>query len=95
MHPVTGVVVVGSGREQVEPLVAEHGGVVVVQEPQLGTAHAVLQARDSLGGFDGDVLILYGDTPLVGRETMQRVERQVREPRVDSARHRSTLLVEA
>jgi bifunctional UDP-N-acetylglucosamine pyrophosphorylase/glucosamine-1-phosphate N-acetyltransferase len=65
------VVVVGSGREQVEPLVAAHGGTVAVQEPQLGTAHAVLQARGALADFDGEVLILYGDTPLVETATMR------------------------
>jgi bifunctional UDP-N-acetylglucosamine pyrophosphorylase/glucosamine-1-phosphate N-acetyltransferase len=66
-------VVVGSGREQVEPLVGRHGGVVVVQEPQLGTAHAVQQAQGALEGFAGDVLILYGDTPFVTAETMRRM----------------------
>jgi bifunctional UDP-N-acetylglucosamine pyrophosphorylase/glucosamine-1-phosphate N-acetyltransferase len=58
LPPERTVVVVGSGREQVEPLVAEHGGTVVVQDPQHGTAHAVLQAREALAGFDGDILIL-------------------------------------
>jgi bifunctional UDP-N-acetylglucosamine pyrophosphorylase/glucosamine-1-phosphate N-acetyltransferase len=67
------VVVVGSGREQVEPLVARHGGDVVVQDPQLGTAHAVQQAEAALQGFDGDVLILYGDAPIVGPGTMTRM----------------------
>jgi bifunctional UDP-N-acetylglucosamine pyrophosphorylase/glucosamine-1-phosphate N-acetyltransferase len=67
------VVVVGSGREQVEPIVARHGGDVVVQDPQLGTAHAVQQAESALAGFDGDVLVLYGDAPVVGAETMQRM----------------------
>jgi bifunctional UDP-N-acetylglucosamine pyrophosphorylase/glucosamine-1-phosphate N-acetyltransferase len=65
------VVVVGSGREQVEPLVAAHGGTVAVQEPQHGTAHAVQQAEAALAGFDGDVLILYGDVPLVSTSTMK------------------------
>jgi bifunctional UDP-N-acetylglucosamine pyrophosphorylase/glucosamine-1-phosphate N-acetyltransferase len=67
------VVVVGSGREQVEPLVALHRGDVVVQDPQLGTAHAVQQAEAALEGFEGDILILYGDAPLVGPATMQRM----------------------
>ncbi len=67
------VVVVGSGREQVEPLVAGHGGTVVVQEQQQGTAHAVRQAEAALAGFDGDVLILYADTPFVRAETMRRM----------------------
>jgi bifunctional UDP-N-acetylglucosamine pyrophosphorylase/glucosamine-1-phosphate N-acetyltransferase len=65
------VVVVGSGREQVEPLVAAHGGTVAVQEPQLGTAHAVQQAQAALACYDADVLILYGDTPLVSVATMR------------------------
>ncbi len=70
LGPVRKVVVVGSGREQVEHLVASRGGEVAVQEQQLGTGHAVQQAEAALRGFDGDVLILYGDTPLVEAETM-------------------------
>jgi bifunctional UDP-N-acetylglucosamine pyrophosphorylase/glucosamine-1-phosphate N-acetyltransferase len=67
------VVVVGSGRKQVEPLVRARGGEVVVQDPQLGTAHAVQQAEPLLAGFVGDVLILYGDAPLVEPATMRRM----------------------
>jgi bifunctional UDP-N-acetylglucosamine pyrophosphorylase/glucosamine-1-phosphate N-acetyltransferase len=70
LHPERLVVVVGSGREQLEPLVQSHEGVIVVQEPQLGTGHAVQQAQAHLAGFDGDVLVLYGDTPLVEASTM-------------------------
>jgi bifunctional UDP-N-acetylglucosamine pyrophosphorylase/glucosamine-1-phosphate N-acetyltransferase len=70
LGPAKTVVVVGSGREQVEPLVAAHKGEVVVQEPQLGTGDAVRKAEPVLAGFDGDVLILYGDTPLVETATM-------------------------
>jgi bifunctional UDP-N-acetylglucosamine pyrophosphorylase/glucosamine-1-phosphate N-acetyltransferase len=80
LQPERTVVVVGSGREQVEPLVAEHGGTVVVQDPQHGTAHAVLQAREALAGFDGDILILYGDTPLVAAGTMQRMVGRLNAP---------------
>jgi bifunctional UDP-N-acetylglucosamine pyrophosphorylase/glucosamine-1-phosphate N-acetyltransferase len=79
------VVVVGSGREQVEPLVAEQGGTVVVQEPQLGTAHAVQQAEQALAGFEGDVLILYGDTPLVGAETMSTMLARLHAPDAPAA----------
>ena len=78
LPPARTVVVVGSGREQVEPLVAEHGGVVVVQDPQHGTAHAVRQAEAALAGFAGDVLILYGDTPLVTTATMARMLERLR-----------------
>jgi bifunctional UDP-N-acetylglucosamine pyrophosphorylase/glucosamine-1-phosphate N-acetyltransferase len=42
-----------------------------VQEPQLGTGHAVQQAQGALADFAGDVLILYGDVPFVRAQTMQ------------------------
>lgn len=67
------LVVTGAGREQVEAFVAPLGVDVATQEPQLGTAHAVQQGEDALAGFDGDVLILYGDVPLVRPETMARM----------------------
>jgi bifunctional UDP-N-acetylglucosamine pyrophosphorylase/glucosamine-1-phosphate N-acetyltransferase len=73
LGPARTIVVVGSGRAQVEPLVAEHKGEVVVQEPQLGTGDAVRRAEPALAGFDGDMLILYGDTPLVETATMLRM----------------------
>ncbi len=41
-----------------------------VQSERLGTAHAVLAARESIGDFDGDVLVLYGDTPLITPDTL-------------------------
>lgn len=65
------VVVTGAGRDQVEAAVAGHNVAIAVQERQLGTGHAVAQAHDALAGFAGDVLILYGDVPLVRTETMQ------------------------
>jgi bifunctional UDP-N-acetylglucosamine pyrophosphorylase/glucosamine-1-phosphate N-acetyltransferase len=67
------VVIVGAGREQVEAAVASRGVKVAVQEPQLGTAHAVQQAEAALAGFEGDVLILYGDVPMVRAETCARM----------------------
>jgi bifunctional UDP-N-acetylglucosamine pyrophosphorylase/glucosamine-1-phosphate N-acetyltransferase len=73
LGPERQVVVIGSGREQLEPVVTAHGGSIAVQDPQLGTAHAVRQAEGALQGFEGDVLILYGDTPLVEPETMRRM----------------------
>jgi len=53
------------------PSVAEHArarlgpDAVVIQDPPLGTGHAVLAARDALASFDGDVLVSYADTPLL------------------------------
>ena len=73
LRPERKIVVVGAGRDQVEGLVEARGGEIVVQDKQLGTGHAVLQAEPKLADFDGDVLILYGDTPLVEAETMVRM----------------------
>ena len=73
LAPARTVVVVGANREQVEAAVAPIGAQVAVQSPQLGTGHAVQQAEAALQGFDGDILILYGDVPLVETATMQRM----------------------
>jgi bifunctional UDP-N-acetylglucosamine pyrophosphorylase / glucosamine-1-phosphate N-acetyltransferase len=45
-----------------------------VQHERLGTAHAVLAARDALEGETNPVLVLYGDTPLVSAESLRRLE---------------------
>ncbi|WP_342657517.1 bifunctional UDP-N-acetylglucosamine diphosphorylase/glucosamine-1-phosphate N-acetyltransferase GlmU [Sphingomonas sp. NY01] len=71
LSPERTVVVTGAGREQVEAAVAPLGVSTALQAEQLGTGHAVAQAEDALAGFDGDVLILYGDVPLVRAETMR------------------------
>lgn len=71
LDPTAKVIVVGAQRDQVEAAVAGTGALVAVQDPQHGTGHAVRQAESALRGFDGDVLILYGDVPLVTSKTMQ------------------------
>ncbi len=45
-----------------------------VQTERLGTAHAVLAARQAIAGFDGNVLILYGDSPLLRPQTITRLQ---------------------
>ncbi|WP_417622270.1 bifunctional UDP-N-acetylglucosamine diphosphorylase/glucosamine-1-phosphate N-acetyltransferase GlmU [Parasphingorhabdus sp.] len=65
------VVVVGARREQIEASVEGRNVAIAVQEEQLGTGHAVAQAHDALKGFAGDVLILYGDVPMVSADTMR------------------------
>src|SRR6476661_10238400 len=59
------VVVVGKGREQVEEAIAGRPVTIAVQSEQKGTGHAVQQAAGALSGYDGPVIILYGDTPFV------------------------------
>jgi bifunctional UDP-N-acetylglucosamine pyrophosphorylase/glucosamine-1-phosphate N-acetyltransferase len=73
LSPARTIVVVGAGRAQVEAAVAPLGAETVHQAEQLGTGHAVGQAEVALEGFAGDVLILYGDVPLVRAETMRRM----------------------
>ena len=70
LAPARQVVVVGSGREQLEAALNGRAALAV-QDPQLGTAHAVQQAEGVLAGFTGDVLILYGDVPFVAADTMR------------------------
>ena len=67
------VVVVGKGREQVEAAIRGRGVDIAVQTEQKGTGHAVQQAASALSGYDGPVLILYGDTPFVEAETLRRM----------------------
>lgn len=65
------VVVVGPDRSDVAAAVAPLR--TVVQKERRGTGHAVLQARSALKDFTGDVLVVYGDTPLVTATTYTRM----------------------
>ncbi|WP_068304233.1 bifunctional UDP-N-acetylglucosamine diphosphorylase/glucosamine-1-phosphate N-acetyltransferase GlmU [Pararhodobacter sp. CCB-MM2] len=80
LSPERVVVVTGHGAEAVAKAArAEDPEVHIAhQAEQLGTAHAVAQAREALGGFKGDAVILYGDTPFVRIETLEAM-REARE----------------
>ncbi len=69
IEPDRTVVVVSPGMPAVAEFVAP--AETVIQDPPLGTGHAVMAARASLDGFDGDVLVLFADTPLLTAATMQ------------------------
>lgn len=64
------VVVVGHGAETVQGYVGERAECVL-QSPQLGTGHAVMQAEQAIGSEEGTTIVLYGDTPLITSETIQ------------------------
>ena len=70
LSPAKKVVVVGDKADQLRDALGD-SAETVIQEPQLGTGHAVQQAEGALKDFDGDVLILYGDVPFVPASTMQ------------------------
>src|SRR5262245_18714873 len=78
LAPEREVVVLGRGMEEVAKIVAPR--TVAIQDPPLGTGHAVLAARASLKGFQGDVLILYGDTPLITTATLERLCAALHDP---------------
>ncbi|WP_430414582.1 bifunctional UDP-N-acetylglucosamine diphosphorylase/glucosamine-1-phosphate N-acetyltransferase GlmU [Parasphingorhabdus sp.] len=64
------VVVVGALREQIEQSAADRDVKFAVQFDQLGTGHAVLQAKAELTGFEGNILACFGDVPMVQPETI-------------------------
>ncbi|WP_299557980.1 bifunctional UDP-N-acetylglucosamine diphosphorylase/glucosamine-1-phosphate N-acetyltransferase GlmU [uncultured Sulfitobacter sp.] len=75
LDPEHTVVVAGHGAGQVGAVARgyDETATVVVQEEQLGTAHAVDQARAALKDFDGTAIVLYGDTPFVSPDTLERM----------------------
>lgn len=66
------VVIVGYQRESVMAYIRQShpDAEGVVQHEQKGTGHAVLQTEETLRSFDGDVLVLSGDVPLLRKETL-------------------------
>ena len=73
LAPEKVVVVTGHGAEEVARAARDYdeATVTVLQEPQLGTAHAVAQAAPLLADATGDAIVLYGDTPFIRPETLE------------------------
>jgi len=69
----TVVVVVGYRRDLVMGTLTDMGVLFAVQTEQRGTGHAVLAAREHLQDGEGDVLVLYGDMPLLSASTLRRL----------------------
>ena len=74
------VVIVGAVGEQVEAAVAGRGVEIAWQREQLGTAHAALQARETLADHDGIVIVCFGDTPLLSADTVARLAARLDAP---------------
>lgn len=75
LEPERTVIVAGHGADQVAAAARDidEAAEVVIQAEQLGTAHAVDQARAALAGFDGDIVVLFGDTPFLQADTLERM----------------------
>lgn len=75
LNPDRTIVVAGHGFDAVKRSVAgfDPDATVVLQAEQKGTAHAVQAAQSELDAFDGDVIVLFGDTPFVHPETLERM----------------------
>ena len=75
LEPKRTIIVAGHGFEAVSATArAEDPEVEIVrQETQLGTGHAVDQARAALDDFDGTVIVLYGDCPLIQPRTLEEL----------------------
>ncbi|MCI1881005.1 MAG: bifunctional UDP-N-acetylglucosamine diphosphorylase/glucosamine-1-phosphate N-acetyltransferase GlmU [Sporolactobacillus sp.] len=65
-------VIIGYGADDVRSCVGSDAECVL-QKQQLGTAHAVLQAAPQLDDKDGTTVVLYGDTPLITAETIEKL----------------------
>jgi bifunctional UDP-N-acetylglucosamine pyrophosphorylase / glucosamine-1-phosphate N-acetyltransferase len=74
VDPATVTMVVGHGADSVRLFMGERQNMRwVLQEPQLGTAHALQQAEPCLAGKQGTLLLLSGDVPMLKAETLQRL----------------------
>ncbi|MDT8329119.1 MAG: bifunctional UDP-N-acetylglucosamine diphosphorylase/glucosamine-1-phosphate N-acetyltransferase GlmU [Roseovarius sp.] len=75
LEPDHTIIVAGHGAEAVSAAAQDYDdrAQVVLQTEQLGTAHAVAQAAPALGDYAGDALVLYGDTPLIQPETLEKM----------------------
>jgi len=69
------VMVVGHKAELVKKTLADEANNTawVLQEPQLGTGHAVMVCKDELEGLEGPVIVIAGDGPLVRAETLGKL----------------------
>ncbi len=75
--PASIVVVVGHQADQIKESIRERPGLsFAVQEPQLGTGHALLQAEPLLRGASGTLVLLSGDVPLLRAETLASLVRR-------------------
>jgi bifunctional UDP-N-acetylglucosamine pyrophosphorylase / glucosamine-1-phosphate N-acetyltransferase len=75
LRPQKNLLVVGYKAKRLITAFKEWPGIFVEQSPQLGTGHALRIAQQKMKTFRGTVLVLYGDVPLIEKETLKKVIR--------------------
>jgi bifunctional UDP-N-acetylglucosamine pyrophosphorylase/glucosamine-1-phosphate N-acetyltransferase len=79
LQPDRRLVIVGHQAERVQQALQDHSGLdFVLQQPQHGTGHAVQQLLEPLAAFEGDLLVLNGDVPLLRAATLEELVRSHR-----------------
>ena len=79
LDPERRIIIAGHGADAVAAVAQNHSAdaEIIIQSEQLGTGHAVEQARDALAGFTGTVIVLYGDTPLIQAKTLASLSESI------------------
>ncbi|MGQ9804835.1 MAG: sugar phosphate nucleotidyltransferase [Chlorobiales bacterium] len=73
LHPEKVILVIGHQADLVREATQSYCLNYVLQSPQLGTGHAVMQAESALNAFEGDTIVLSGDVPLTKAETLAQL----------------------
>lgn len=71
LQPQKTILILGHGADQVRQAVSDGDFAIAIQDPPQGTGHAVMQVMPHLEGYEGDVVIVSGDVPLMTEATLQ------------------------
>ena len=76
INPWKVITVLGHGRTEIKQFLQESKKSIefVIQEEQLGTGHAVKRATKKLSNFDGNLIVMFGDTPFISYETLIKIK---------------------
>lgn len=78
------IAIIGHQKEKVREALNDEQIEFVIQEPQLGTGHAVMQAEPLLKHYEGDILVLSGDVPVLSPKTMKQLIRLHRDEKAEA-----------
>lgn len=74
LNPEKNYVILGHGKDQVQNVLKSEDNLIYIeQKEQLGTGHAVIEAMKEVKDYDADIMVLYGDTPLLQYDTLKNL----------------------